>query len=89
MIDECHHTLRSGTGRDIPAAIQALKNMVQSEQGVALVIAGVPGLKDAILSEATGETIRRFNELPLSRIFPNTRGAAAINAVLRQLKPYQ
>lgn len=77
VIDECHHVLRSGPGRDIPAAIQALKHIVQSEHGVALIIAGVPGLKDAILSETTGETIRRFNELPLSRILPNTRGAAS------------
>jgi hypothetical protein len=77
VIDECHHILRPGPGRDVPGAIQALKHIMQSEHGVALIIAGVPGLKDAILSEPTGETIRRFDELPLSRILPNTRGAAS------------
>ena len=77
VIDECHHILRPGPGRDVPGAIQALKHIMQSEHGVALIIAGVPGLKDAILSEPTGETIRRFDELSLSRIFPNTRGAAS------------
>jgi hypothetical protein len=75
VIDECHHILRPGPGRDIPAAIQALKHILQSEHRVALIIAGVPGLKDAILAEPTGETMRRFNELSLSRIRPNTRGA--------------
>lgn len=77
VIDECHHILRPGPGRDVPGAIQALKHIMQSEHGVVLIIAGVPGLKDAILSEPTGETIRRFNELPLTRILPKSRGAAS------------
>ena len=80
VIDECHHILRPGPGRDVPGAIQALKHIMQSEHGVVLIIAGVPGLKDAILSEPTGETIRRFNELPLSKILPMTRGAASFGA---------
>nr|WP_279512643.1 TniB family NTP-binding protein [Fluviibacterium aquatile] len=76
VIDECHHILRSGPGRDIPAAIQALKHIMQSEHRVALIISGVPGLKNAILAEPTGETMRRFNELPLSRIRTGSKSAA-------------
>ncbi|HBB84669.1 MAG TPA: hypothetical protein DC031_15705 [Sulfitobacter sp.] len=75
VIDECHHILRPGAGRDIPAAIQALKHIMQSEHRVALIIAGVPELKDAILAEASGETMRRFDEFSHSRIRPKSKGA--------------
>ncbi|ASP20388.1 bacterial TniB protein [Antarctobacter heliothermus] len=76
VIDECHHIFRPGAGRDIPAAIQALKHIMQSEHRVALIIAGVPSLKDAILSEVSGETARRFIEFSMARIRPGSRGAA-------------
>ena len=76
IIDECHHILRTGAGRDIPAAIQALKHFVQSEHKVALIIAGVPSLKTAILAEDSGETFRRFDEYTLTRIRPGSRNAA-------------
>ncbi|WP_167360257.1 TniB family NTP-binding protein [Sulfitobacter dubius] len=76
VIDECHHILRPGAGRDVPAAIQALKHIMQSEDHVALIIAGVPSLKDAILSEASGETARRFTEFSMSKIRPGSKGAA-------------
>ena len=76
VIDECHHILRSGAGRDIPGAIQALKHIMQSQHRVALIIAGVPSLKDAILSEASGETARRFAAFSMARIRPGSRGAA-------------
>ncbi|TDE34829.1 TniB family NTP-binding protein [Antarcticimicrobium sediminis] len=75
VIDECHHILRPGPGRDVLAAIQSLKHIMQSEHGVALVIAGVPTLRDAILSEPSGETYRRFSELRLSRIRPGSIAA--------------
>ncbi|MCU9847816.1 TniB family NTP-binding protein [Defluviimonas sp. WL0024] len=75
VIDECHHILRSGPGRDVLAAIQSLKHIMQSERGVALVIAGVPSLRDAILSEPSGETYRRFREFHLSRISPGSTAA--------------
>lgn len=68
VIDECHHILRSGPGRDVPAAIQSLKHIMQCESGVALVIAGVPTLRDAIMSEPSGETYRRFTECYLPKI---------------------
>lgn len=75
VIDECHHILRPGPGRDVLAAIQSLKHIMQSEHGVALVIAGVPTLRDAILSEPSGETYRRFGEFRLSRIRPGSIAA--------------
>lgn len=76
VIDECHHVFRAGPGRDIPAAIQALKHIMQSQHRVALIIAGVPSLKSAILSEASGETMGRLAEFSLTRIRPGSRGAA-------------
>jgi len=75
MIDECHHILRAGPGRDVLAAIQSLKHIMQSKPGVALVIAGVPSLQQAIMSEPSGETYRRFGEYHLSRIREGTRSA--------------
>ena len=76
VIDECHHIFRAGPGRDIPAAIQALKHIMQSQHRVALIIAGVPSLKSAILTAASGETMRRLTEFSLTRIRPGSRGAA-------------
>lgn len=76
VIDECHHIMRSGSGRDVLGAIQSLKHIMQSDPGVALVIAGVPSLKDAILAEPSGETYRRFQELHLSKITPRSKAAA-------------
>lgn len=76
VIDECHHIFRPGSGRDIPGAIQALKHILQSEHRVALIIAGVPSLKSAILSEASGETMRRFTEFSMTNIRHGSRGAA-------------
>jgi len=75
VIDECHHIVRSGAGRDVLGAIQSLKHIMQSAQGVALVIAGVPSLRDAIMSEPSGETYRRFTEYHLGKIRPGTRSA--------------
>lgn len=72
MIDECHHILRPGPGRDVPGAIQSLKHIMQSDQGVTLVIAGVPELRDAIISETSGETHRRFLEYFLDKIPPGS-----------------
>lgn len=68
VIDECHHILRPGPGRDVPAAIQSLKHILQSDHGVALIIAGVPRLREDILTEPSGETYRRFREFHLFRI---------------------
>nr|WP_321507694.1 TniB family NTP-binding protein [uncultured Celeribacter sp.] len=75
VIDECHHILRSGSGRDVLGAIQSLKHIMQSDPGVALVIAGVSSLKDGLLSEVSGETYRRFQEIHLPRIYPGSKSA--------------
>jgi hypothetical protein len=75
IIDECHHMVQKGLGKDVPTAIQSLKHIMQSGAGVALLIAGVPALRDALLSEPSGETYRRFNECSLFRIVSGTRAA--------------
>ncbi|WP_187292516.1 TniB family NTP-binding protein [Octadecabacter antarcticus] len=80
VIDECHHFLRSGPGRDVLAAIQSLKHIMQSDPGVALVIAGVPTLRDAIMLEPSGETYRRFMEYHLSKICLGTNSAKLFGA---------
>jgi hypothetical protein len=72
VIDECHHILRSGQGRDVLGAIQALKHIMQSRDPVALIIAGVPALRNDILSEPSGETYRRFSEFHLATILEHT-----------------
>ncbi len=82
IIDECHHIFRSGAGRDIPGAIQALKHMLQSDHAVALIIIGVPELKDAILKEASGETYRRLDEFHMPRALPGSREAAKFERCL-------
>lgn len=79
IIDECHHIFRPGAGRDVAGAIQSLKHIMQSAGGVALIIAGVPGLRDAILSEPSGETFRRFQELYLVDIQPGSEAASAFS----------
>lgn len=73
IIDECHHIFRRGSGRDVAGAIQSLKHIMQSAGGVALVIAGVPSLRDDILSEQSGETARRFQELSMGDIRPGSK----------------
>lgn len=76
IIDECHHIFRRGAGRDVPGAIQSLKHIMQSAGGVALVIAGVPSLRDDIVSEESGETARRFQEFSMGDIRPGSREAS-------------
>lgn len=75
IVDECHHMLQPGPGKDIRIAIQSLKHMLQSDHGVALVIAGVPALRDAILSEKSGEAFRRCRVYQLAKIRPRTNSA--------------
>ncbi|MEH7827533.1 hypothetical protein [Gemmobacter denitrificans] len=49
---------------------------MQTKHRVALIIADVPSLKTAIMSEPTGETLRRFSEFSLAGIRPGSKGAA-------------
>nr|WP_269099694.1 TniB family NTP-binding protein [Mangrovicoccus ximenensis] len=73
VIDECHHLFRPGAGRDKLGAIQSMKHILQSAGGVSLIIAGVADLREAILSETSGETYRRLQELDLDDIRPGSR----------------
>ncbi|MCT4579122.1 TniB family NTP-binding protein [Donghicola sp.] len=75
IIDECHHIFRRGAGRDVAGAIQSLKHIMQSAGGVALIIAGVPSLRDDILSEESGETARRFQEFTMGEIGLGSKAA--------------
>lgn len=75
VIDECHHIFRRGSGRDVAGAIQSLKHIMQSAGGAALIIAGVPSLRDAVLSEPSGETARRFQEFRMGDIRSASREA--------------
>ncbi len=69
-IDEAHHLLRPGAGRDVAGAVQALKSLLQEDTGVSVIISGVPKLEEAILKDE--ETALRFVTLNL---FPMTEGA--------------
>ncbi|WOI28648.1 TniB family NTP-binding protein [Sulfitobacter dubius] len=84
IIDECHHMLQPGPGKDRRTAIQSLKHLMQSENRAALVIAGVPALRDAILSEPSGETFRRCRvyELPKIRTGSNAARLFANNFMM-------
>ena len=82
IIDECHHIFRPGPGRDIRGAIQALKHMLQSGHAVALIIIGVPALREAILQEPSGETYRRFDEYHFPKLHP---GSAEVEVFARCL----
>ncbi|WP_425074851.1 TniB family NTP-binding protein [Sagittula sp. S175] len=66
IIDEAHHLLRQGSGRDVEGAIQTLKSLVQGDYPVACIIAGVGKLPEAIKTDQ--ETDRRFPPFQLSRI---------------------
>ncbi|WP_128253744.1 TniB family NTP-binding protein [Falsirhodobacter deserti] len=57
-IDEAHHLLRGGSGRDVSGALQALKNLLQGEGAVAVILSGVPQLEDRIATDP--ETFRRY-----------------------------
>lgn len=75
IIDECHHMLQPGPGKDVRTAIQSLKHVMQSDHGVALVIVGVPALRDAIMAETSRETYRRLATYQLSKIRPDTKSS--------------
>lgn len=57
-IDEAHHLLRGGAGRDVVGALQTLKNLLQGEGAVAVILSGVPQLEERISSDP--ETFRRY-----------------------------
>lgn len=75
IVDECHHMLQPGPGKDVRTAVQSLKHIMQADHSVALIIAGVPALKDAILSELSRESKRRLPDYHLSKVRPDTESA--------------
>lgn len=57
-IDKARHILRGGAGRDLVSALQTLKNFTQEENGVAVIVSGIPKLRELLLTDP--ETSRRF-----------------------------
>lgn len=61
-IDEAHHLLRGGAGRDPVQARQTLKSLMQGEGAVALLLSGVPQLDDELrLDPETDRRILRYH----------------------------
>lgn len=75
-IDEAHHLLRAGAGRDLVGALQALKNLMQEESGVAVIASGIPKLREGLLTDP--ETTRRFEWQWLRPVRSNGDDAANI-----------
>jgi hypothetical protein len=80
VIDEAHHLLRKGSGRDVEGAVQTLKSLLQGDWPVAVIVAGVHKLRDALLADR--ETDRRFPKFELSRINDDDMGARAFERSL-------
>lgn len=78
-IDEAHHLHRGGSGRDLWGALQTLKNLLQGEGAVAVILSGVPQLEDRIATDA--ETFRRYRLR--QRLVPVTAGGADMQRVGR------
>ncbi|MGY6410263.1 MAG: TniB family NTP-binding protein [Alkalilacustris sp.] len=66
-IDEAHHLLRPGPGRDVAQARQKLKNLMQGPGATALLLSGVPELDGQLLADR--ETDRRIPRRLLDRRF--------------------
>ncbi|WP_349295696.1 TniB family NTP-binding protein (plasmid) [Thioclava sp. 'Guangxiensis'] len=73
VIDETHHLLRKGPGRDVEGAIQRLKSLLQSDWPLAVIIAGVDKLRDGVMTDP--ETDRRFPKFQLTRVTLGSRDA--------------
>lgn len=66
VIDEAHHLLRRGTGRDRAGVLQTLKHLLQGEAAVAVVLSGIPILDRILLEDE--ETSRRFIRMNLQPV---------------------
>lgn len=73
VIDETHHLLRKGSGRDVEGAVQTLKSLLQGDWPVAVIAAGVHKLRDGIMTDP--ETDRRFPKFELSRLEEGSKEA--------------
>ncbi len=56
-IDEAHHLLRGGAGRDAAGALQTLKDLLQGDGAVAVILSGVHELEARIANDS--ETFHR------------------------------
>lgn len=81
-IDEAHHLLRGGAGRDSISALQTLKNLLQGPGAVAVLLSGVLDLEQRLSKDA--ETFRRY-QLQL-RLRPVVAGQAEIRRLERFLQ---
>ncbi|MFW2588547.1 TniB family NTP-binding protein [Sagittula sp. SSi028] len=75
VIDEAHHLMRRGSGKDVEGAIQTMKSLLQGEHPVAVIIAGVQKLPDAIMEDP--ETDSRFPKFELPRLLEGSKDAAS------------
>jgi hypothetical protein len=73
-IDEPHHLLTPGPGRDPKAVLRRLKGLMQGPKAVALILTGVPELYEMTLTD--NETDRRF-------IFMNLRSVRGKSEVTK------
>lgn len=78
-IDEGHHLLRGGAGRDVASALQKLKNLLQGEGAVAVILSGVSLLEERI--GADPETFRRYQLR--QRLHSVTAGGADMQRLAR------
>ncbi|SHJ29153.1 TniB protein [Wenxinia saemankumensis] len=62
-IDEAHHLLTSGSGRDAKTATRRLKLLLQGNHALVVVLSGTPELVELLQKDA--ETWRRFLKMPL------------------------
>lgn len=81
VIDETHHLLRKGSGRDVEGAVQTLKSLLQGDWPVAVIIAGVYKLRDSIMTDP--ETDRRFPKFELTSI---TEGSLEARTFARSMQ---
>lgn len=72
-IDEAHHLLTPGPGRDPKLVVRRLKNVLQGQNAVAMILTGVPALYDLVLPDK--ETDRRFVCLNLEPVTSKNEAA--------------
>ena len=72
-IDEAHHLLTPGPGRDLKVVVRRLKGTLQGPNPVALILTGDPELYNMVLPDA--ESDRRFSCLHLLPITTNNDAA--------------
>ena len=77
VIDEAHHLLRAGPGRDIPGTVQTLKHLLQGDGSVAVILSGVPKLREIILQDP--ETDGRYFKFELDMIEAGSQDAERLS----------